>query len=196
MQSIDQIIEYLKNNLSEKRFLHTMGVAETAKELAEHWGVDPFRAYAAGLVHDCAKEVPFAKTVELLEKSGVTLNLIEKSTPGILHAPLGAIFVKEIFDIDDEEILCAVKYHTTGRENMSVLEKIIYIADFIEPNRSYSEAEEVRRLAKIDIDKAALKEADMVIKFNIAKGKIIHPDTIHTRNYLLKIINEGKQNES
>ncbi len=196
MQSVDQIIEYLKNNLSEKRFLHTMGVAETAKVLADRWGVEPFRAYVAGLVHDCAKEVPFDETIRLLEESGFDLSPLEKSTPGILHAPLGAILAKEIFDIDDEEILCAVKYHTTGRENMSVLEKIIYIADFIEPNRSYSEAEEVRTLAKIDIDKAALREADMVIKFNIAKGKMLHPDTIYTRNYLLKIINEGKQNES
>ncbi|MBQ2932885.1 MAG: bis(5'-nucleosyl)-tetraphosphatase (symmetrical) YqeK [Clostridia bacterium] len=196
MQSIDEIIEYLKSNLSEKRFLHTMGVAETAKDLATRWGVEPSKAYIAGLVHDCAKEVPFVKTIELLEKSGVALSLIEKSTPGILHAPLGAILAKEIFGIDDEEILCAVKFHTTGRENMSGLEKIIYIADFIEPNRRYSESAEVRELAKTDIDKAALKETDMVIKFNIAKGKMLHPETIHTRNYLLRVINEGKQNES
>ncbi len=196
MQSIDEIIEYLKKNLSEKRFLHTIGVAETAKDLADRWEVDSSKAYIAGLVHDCAKEVPFDETVKMLGKSGVVLNLIEKSTPGILHAPLGAILAKETFGIDDEEILHAVKFHTTGRENMSDLEKIIYIADFIEPNRSYSEAREVRELAKVDIDKAALRETDMVIKFNIAKGKMLHPDTIHTRNYLLRVINEGKQNES
>lgn len=192
MQSIDEIIEYLKNNLSEKRFLHTIGVAETAKDLADRWGVDSSKAYVAGLVHDCAKEVPFVRTVELLEKSGVTLSLIEKNAPGILHAPLGAILAKEIFGIDDQEILDAVKFHTTGRENMSALEKVIYIADFIEPNRSYSESAEVREFAKTDIDKAALRETDMVIKFNIDKGKMLHPDTIHTRNYLLRVINEGK----
>lgn len=196
MQSIDEITRYLKMNLSEKRFLHTLGVAETAEDLARRWGADCAKAFLAGLVHDCAKEIPFADTVKLLKNSGYKLTELEKSTSGILHAPLGAVLAEEIFGIDDPVVLNAVRYHTTGRAGMTILEKIIYIADFIEPNRNYKESDEVRELAKTDLDRAALKETDMVIKFTVDKGRTLHTDTIHTRNYLLKIIKEEKQHES
>ncbi len=196
MQSIDEITSYLKTNLSEKRFLHTLGVAETAEALAKRWGADCSKAFLAGLVHDCAKELPFEKTLNLLEKSGHRITWLEKSASGILHAPLGAILAKSLFGIDDESVLNAVKYHTTGRENMTVLEKIVYIADFIEPGREYSESSELRKLAEVDLDRAALRETDFVIKFTIDKGRTLHPDTVSTRNYLLKVIKEGKQDES
>ena len=192
MQSVDEIINYLKNNLSEKRFLHTMGVAKTAKSLAKAWDTDPDKAFVSGLVHDMAKEIPFDETLRLLEESGIKLSDLEKSIPGILHAPLGAVLAKRIFGIDDEEILDAVRFHTTGRANMSILEKIIYIADFIEPGRCYEEAEKVRELAFNDLDSAALLESNFVIKFTVDKMRALHPDTIHARNYLLKVTKEGK----
>lgn len=196
MQSIDEITRYLKTNLSEKRFLHTLGVAETSKALAKRWGADCSKAFLAGLVHDCAKELPLDKTLNFLEESGYRITWLEESAPGILHAPLGAILAKSLFEIDDESVLNAVKYHTTGRENMTDLEKIVYIADFIEPGREYSESSEVRKLAEVDLDRAALRETDFVIKFTIDRGRTLHPDTVSTRNYLLKVIKEGKQNES
>ena len=143
MQTTDKIIDYLKQNLSEKRFAHTMGVAETA-------------AFVAGLVHDCAKEIPFDETVRLLRENGYEPDEDELSAPGILHAPLGAIVAKDEFGIEDAGILGAVRFHTTGRPAMSTLEKIIYIADFTEPSRKYPEAEEVRKLAVKDLDKAVL----------------------------------------
>ncbi len=196
MQSIDEIIEWLKKNLNEKRFAHTMGVAQTAQSLAEKWGANTQDAFLAGLVHDCAKEVPLDKTIELLEQDGVKLGEMEKRSPGILHAPLGAILARDIFGIANEDVLSAVRYHTTGRENMTLLEKIVYVADFIEPNRPYKEAEIIRLIAEEDIDKAVLCETDMVIKFNIDKGRFIHTDTIKTRNYFLIMINEGRTNEA
>ena len=196
MQSINEITRYLKTNLSEKRFLHTLGVAETAEALAKRWGADCFKAFLAGLVHDCAKELPFDKTLNFLEESGYRITWLEESAPGILHAPLGAVLAKKLFGIEDESILDAIKYHTTGRENMTILEKIVYIADFIEPGREYSESKEVKKLADIDLDRAALMETDFVIKFTIDRGRTLHPDTIKTRNYLLRVIKEGKQNES
>ncbi len=192
MLSIDEIKDYLKNNLSEKRFLHTLGVAKTAKSLAKRWGLDCDKAFLAGLVHDAAKEIPFDETIKLLEEAGITLTDLEKSIPGILHAPLGAVLTQRIFGIDDSEILDAVRYHTTGRVNMTLLEKIIYIADFIEPGRKYKESEMVREIAFSDLDSAALLESDFVIKFTIDRGKPLHPDTIHARNYLLKVTKEGK----
>lgn len=196
MQSINEITEYLKKNLSEKRFNHTMGVAQTAKSLAEKWGEDSSRAFLAGLVHDCAKEIPYDRTISLLEKSGYIPDETELAATGLLHAPLGAVFARDVFGIEDEDVLDAVRYHTTGRVGMTLLEKIIYVADFAEPTRHYKEAEELRELAVQDIDKAVLKEADTVIKFTIDKGKTIHPRTIFARNYFLKITKEGKINES
>ena len=192
MQTTDKIINYLKQNLSEKRFAHTMGVAECAKSLAEMWGEDCSRAFVAGLVHDCAKEIPFAETVRLLRENGYEPDEDELLAPGILHAPLGAIVAKAEFGIEDAEILDAVRFHTTGRPAMTTLEKIIYIADFTEPGRKYPEADEVRELAKKDLDKAVLLEADFVIKFTIDKGKTIHPATIIARNYYVNLTKEGK----
>ena len=186
MQTTDKIIDYLKQNLSEKRFAHTMGVAETAKSLAKVWGEDCSRAFVAGLVHDCAKEIPFDETVRLLRENGYEPDEDELSAPGILHAPLGAIVAKDEFGIEDAGILGAVRFHTTGRPAMSTLEKIIYIADFTEPGRKYPEAEEVRKLAVKDLDKAVLLEADFVIKFTVDRGKTIHPTTIIARNYYVK----------
>ncbi len=194
MQSIEEITEYLKNNLSEKRFAHCMGVAKTAKSLAEMWGADSSSAFLAGLVHDCAKEVSYNTAIEKLTESGYAFDGTEKEFAMLIHAPCGAVLAKELFEIEDTEILNAVRYHTVGRPHMTVLEKIIYVADFIEPNRSFKEAEALRKLAFEDLDKAVLREADIVIKFNIDRGKAVHPHTVITRNYYLT--KEGKNDET
>lgn len=196
MQSIDEITNYLKANLSEKRFKHILGVAKTARVLAEKWGADSDKAFLAGLVHDCAKEIPLNEAVERLTKSGYSPDEIELRSPALLHAPLGAVVAREVFGILDKDVLNSVTFHTTGRPEMSLLEKIIYVADFTEPGRIYPEAEEIRELSYIDIDKAVLKETDMVIKFTVDRGRAIHPATVITRNYYLKLINEENKNES
>lgn len=196
MQTIDEITQYLKRNLSKERFNHTIGVAETAQSLATMWGEDSSLAFLAGLVHDCAKEVPVQDAVMKLSASGYVLDEVEKSSPALIHAPLGVLLAKEIFGINDQIVLDAIRYHTTGRTNMSLLEKIIYVADFIEPNRRYRESKIIRDLAFTDLDKAVLAEADMVIKFTIDKGRLIHPDTVIARNYYLKLTKEGKRNET
>lgn len=193
MHTTDEIIDYLKNNLSEIRFNHTIGVAETAKSLARLWKADCQKAYIAGLIHDCAKEIPADQAIELLRQYEYPITEYDLEAPALLHAPLGAYMAKEVFGVTDTEILDAVRYHTTGRVDMTLLEKIIYVADFTEPGRKYSESETVRQLSQTDIDEAALKEADIVIKFTIDKGKIIHPDTILARNSMLK---RGKTNET
>ncbi len=196
MQTIDYITEYLKNNLSEKRFIHTMGVAEVAQSLAMKWGEDSSLAFLAGLVHDCAKEIKYCDAVSILEDFGYEFDGSEREFPMLIHGPCGAAFAKKKFGIENENVLNAVRYHTVGQPTMSLLEKIVYIADFIEPDRSFKEAELVRRLAFEDLDKAVLAEADTVIKFNIDRGAGIHPDTIITRNYYLKLTKEGTENEA
>ncbi len=196
MQNVDEICEYLKNNLTEKRFAHTMGVAETAQSLAEMWGADSSLAFLAGLVHDCAKEIPYNQTIEKLTENGYIPDEIEKQSTALLHAPYGAILAKEIFGIEDTEVLNAIKYHTVGRPDMTLLEKIIYVADFIEPNRHYKEAQFIRELAFKDLNKAVLRECDIVIGFNQDKGKAVHPATLITRDYYFKLTKEGTKNET
>ena len=190
MQKADVIKEYTKNVLSEKRFVHTVNVAEEAKRLAAVWGEDTERAYLAGIIHDIAKEVSESKALNALAEYGYNPDETERQNPELLHGKLAAYIAKDKFGIDDAGVLSAVTYHTTGRPEMSLLEKIIYVADFTEPGRIYPEAEKIRNLAEQNIDKAVLCQADMVIKFIIDKGRPLHIDTVNTRNYFLLKLKE------
>ena len=186
MTGIEEIKAELRKILSEKRYVHSLGVADEAKKLAAKYGVDENRAYIAGLVHDCAKEVPPQDMEGILKKKyGVSVDSMSKLTPKILHGVLGACEAQSKFGIYDPEILDAVKYHTTGKGNMSMLAKIIYIADYIEPNRDFDGVRELRSLAYRDIDEAIIKGIDYTIKDLIKRGLLLHPDTIHARNDLI-----------
>lgn len=186
MTGIEEIKAELRKILSEKRYVHSLGVADEAKKLAAKYGVDENRAYIAGLVHDCAKEVPPQDMEGILKrKYGVSVDSMSKLTPKILHGVLGACEAQSKFGIYDTEILDAVKYHTTGKGNMSMLAKIIYIADYIEPNRDFDGVRELRSLAYRDIDEAIIKGIDDTIKDLIKRGLLLHPDTIHARNDLI-----------
>ncbi len=190
MQKADEIKEYAKIVLSEKRFVHTVNVAEEAKRLAAVWGEDTDRAYLAGIIHDIAKEVPKSQALKALLEYGYNPDETERQNPELLHGKLAAYMAKDKFGIDDAEVLSAVTYHTTGRPQMSSLEKIIYVADFTEPGRIYPEADKIRSLADRNLDKAVLYQSDMVIKFIIDKGRPLHIDTVNTRNYFLLKLKE------
>ena len=138
MMEESKIMNYLRLKLSEKRYTHSLGVADEAKKLAERYNADVNKAYIAGLVHDVAKEVKPDEARELLrDKFGIYLDSVTYNVPKLLHAHLGACFAQTEFGIYDAEILDAIKYHTTAKADMSILTKIIYIADYIEPNRSF-----------------------------------------------------------
>ncbi len=196
MKEISEITNWLKENLSEKRFLHTVKVAETAVSLAQRWGLDKEKAFCAGLLHDSAKEIPKEEAIRLLEDYGYIPDEVEKSSWALLHAPLSEAFARDIFKVCDEEILNAIRYHTTGRANMSLLEKVIYLADIIEPNRSYDKVSEIRELSYKDLDKAVLKAADLSIEYTLKQGNLLHKDTILARDYILNLTKEGKLDES
>lgn len=186
MLSIDEIKLYLERNLSEKRYVHSLGVAAEAQRLAEKYDVEPSRAYLAGLVHDCAKEVPPEKMADILKNEyHIYVDAFSCMMPKILHGPLGAAVSQRVFGIYDPEILEAVRYHTTGKSGMTMLTKIIYIADYIEPNRKFSGVNELRYLAYKDIDEAIIKGIDDTIKDLTDRGLMLHPDTIHARNSLI-----------
>lgn len=132
---IKQIRKGIKEDLDKKRYEHTLGVAYTAASLAMAHMSDIEDAYVAGLLHDCAKYLPGEEKLKRAKENNITINEAAMKNPDLLHAELGAILAKEKYGINDEDILNAIRFHTTGRKEMSLLEKIIYIADYIEPNR-------------------------------------------------------------
>ncbi len=181
----NQIKETLKSLLSPKRYQHTLGVCETALELATIYGVDTKKAYLAALLHDCAKYMSIEEQLKKCGQLGVVLDSESLLCAPVIHAPLGAQIAKDEYGIDDEEVLNAIKYHTVARVGMSKLEKIIYIADMTEESRDYHEVDMLRKISKTDLDKAMAKCIGECIIFNIKKGKTIHPNSIKCYNELI-----------
>lgn len=150
-----KIRKQLEKNLDAKRYEHTLGVAYTAAALAMCHGGDIEAATVAGLLHDCAKCISDEKRISICEKNDLPINAIERRNPSLLHAKAGSILAAQDYDVEDPEILRAIRSHTTGRPGMTQLEKIIFIADYIEPGRNKAEnLDEVRRLAFRDLDEA------------------------------------------
>lgn len=186
-----QMDEKLKNTLSERRYIHSIGVMESAISLAERFGEDIDKARIAGLLHDCAKEVDKDEAVELCDELGIEIDDAKRVQKGLLHADLGAELVKTEYDISDSEIYDAIKYHTMGRENMTMLDKIIYLADFIEPSRrDFEGLTELRKLCMEDLDEAMLFAINLSISFVLNKGKVLHKQTLATRDYFQKLKEE------
>lgn len=185
---IDSIREYLKNSISSKRFIHSVNVSDTAVKLAELYGCSCEKAEIAGLVHDCARELDRRQMLDCIDKEGIVVDDLTMSIGELLHGPAAVHICKRVFNINDEEILSAVRYHTTGKENMSLLEKIIYLADFIEPSRTFKGVEELRELTFKDLDRALLFAFDSSIEYIMEKNAPIHVNTILSRNYVLKKI--------
>lgn len=183
---INEINEFLKQNLKPSRFAHTLGVAEEAVKLAQRYGCDCDKAHLAAMVHDCCKNMTAERLLSLADELGVQLDEISRRNEKLLHAPVGAAFAKKYFKIEDTELLSAVACHTTGRADMTLLDKIIYIADYIEPNRSgYDWLEPLRALAYEDIDKAVLSGLDISIRYLLEDKLLIHEDTVSARNFLI-----------
>ncbi|MGH4051020.1 MAG: bis(5'-nucleosyl)-tetraphosphatase (symmetrical) YqeK [Clostridium sp.] len=180
-----QMLDYIKVNLKESRFNHSLSVSDTAALLAKRYHQNIEKAHIAGLVHDCAKNLTNIQLIKVVSDHKIEISDIEIQNPSILHGLVASIIAKDEMGINDEDILMSIRYHTTGRKNMSTLEKIIYIADYIEPLRAFSGVEELRSLTQIDLDAAILKSFDNTIKYIISKSGLLHMNTIDARNYLL-----------
>lgn len=165
----------LKKELDEKRYEHTLGVAYTAACLAMCHSCDIDKAKIAGLLHDCAKCISNEKRIEICEKNNLEINDVERANPFLLHAKAGSVLAKKKYHIQDKEILSAIMYHTTGKPNMTLLEKIVFIADYIEPARNHSSRlPELRRIAFTDLDMALreiLKDTLAYLHSNSANSK-------------------------
>lgn len=185
MWTQDEIKAYLKNNLKESRYKHTLGVVETAIRLSDIYNCSKEKAIYAALIHDVAKYENDERLIAICTGNGYKISTIEKKSPYLLHGLAGSIIAKEKMGINDEDILNAAIYHTTGRENMTLLEKIIYIADCIEPNRVFPGVEELRIITFDNLDDGILRSLDDNIKFIIDRGLLLHENTIKARNYLI-----------
>ena len=183
--TVDEMISKLSQMLIEKRFNHSIGVMDCAVKMAEFHGADVEKARIAGLLHDCAKNFSAAEMFELCDKYKIELDSVARKQTGLIHGFLGAEIAKDIFGIDDEEIYDAIYYHTVGKPDMSLLTKIIYIADAIEPMRHYEGVDILRELAFDNIDKALVYQIDMTIKSVLKKGTLLHTNTVDTRNFYL-----------
>lgn len=182
---LEKVAEELKRILSEKRYIHSLGTMKKAKELAAVYGEDEEKAAFAGLIHDIAKEMSKEKILEYAKNHNIKMDQIEEKQLGLMHAKLGASIAKEKYNVD-EEIQNAILYHTTGNIRMNRFAKIIYLADKLEENRNYPGIEELRELAKIDIDNAMIITIDFVLEKSIKLKRLIHPNAIELRNYILR----------
>lgn len=183
-----QIQKRLEQMLSKDRYEHSIGVSESAGALAARYGADTKKAALAGLVHDCAKEIDYDEMVKMCERNKIVLDEVARAEKKLIHAYVGAHYAKEEFGIHDDEIYDAVFYHTTGKANMPLLTKIIYVADFIEPNRTYEGVEEIRKTAFSNIDFAILEGLNYTIIKTVGKKRMLHPATINARNYIISNI--------
>lgn len=185
MLSVEEIKVYLKENLKQQRYIHTLGVADTAKKLAKLNGVSEEKAEIAGLAHDVAKNLSKEKMQEIIDENNIILSEVEKNNTELWHSIIAPIEAKKKLKIADNDILDALRWHTTGKENMSTLEKIIYIADMIEPSRNFDGLEEIRKLTFEDLDKGVFLGLTHSIKFLLTKNLLIDINTIKARNNFL-----------
>lgn len=189
MKSADlkRIRRKMEKTLDPKRFEHTLGVTYTAAALAMCHQVDINKAQIAGLLHDCAKCMDNEKKISICQKHNIQINEIEKKNPFLLHAKVGSYIAMKKFNISDPDIINSILNHTTGRPGMSALEKIVYIADYIEPGRKQApNLTEVRQLAFQDLDKALLKILNNTLSYLEESSDAIDPMTRRTYEYYLE----------
>ena len=174
-----------KNNLKPSRYGHTLGVVNTAIKLAEIYGEDKNKAEIAALCHDVAKNMSDEELKKVIEDENIFLSIDEKNTQELWHSIIAPIIARKVFEIEDEEILNAMRWHTTGKENMTNLEKIIYLADLIEPSRKFDGVDEIRELAYKDLDLAMLKALTHTTIYLLTKGCAVDINSVKARNYLV-----------
>lgn len=187
--SREALIEAVSGQMPDKRWKHTLGVMESAVKLAQRYGADPQRAETAAILHDVAKYWPVERMREIIEQNGLSAELL-KYDKQLWHAEVGAYTAEHDYGIQDTEVLDAIRYHTSGRENMSLLERIVCLADYIEPGRDFPGVEEIRRLSKVSLEEGLIAGLDSTIGLLLEKRRIVFPLTVLARNDLLRTLED------
>ncbi|MCM1568283.1 MAG: bis(5'-nucleosyl)-tetraphosphatase (symmetrical) YqeK [Roseburia sp.] len=181
---LKKITKAMEKKLDSKRFTHTLGVEYTAAALAMRYGASIKNAQLAGLLHDCAKCMSDEKRLAVCGKHNISMTEMEKRNPFLLHAKVGSFLAMDEYHVQDDDVINAILNHTTGRPGMSLLEKIIFVADYIEPGRKQApNLEEIRKLAFIDLDKALVKILEDTLEYLQNGRGDIDPMTRKTYEY-------------
>lgn len=178
----EELMQEIQMHMSERRFQHVLGVEEMAVALAAKYGASEEKASIAALTHDYAKERPDEEFELIIQRDGYDLELLNYGN-AIWHGLIGASMVQRELGVDDDEILEAIRLHTTGAKKMSLLDKIIYVADYIEPGRDFPGVKEARELALVDLDEAVAYETKHTLQHLIEQEQQIYPKTIETYNH-------------
>lgn len=174
--------ELLKNRLTPKRYNHSLCVADEAVRLSEKYGGDVEKAYLAGLLHDITKNATQEEHLHIFEEFGIILNSVEKNAEKLWHAISGAAFIEHKLNICDNEIITAVRYHTTARKDMTLLEKLLYLADFTSADRDYDDVDVMRRKVDISMSEALEYALSYTINDLVSQNKPLHLDTVEAYN--------------
>lgn len=173
----EKIAYKLKKELDAQRYEHTLGVERMARNMAAIFGEDEERAALAGLLHDCAKCLPLSQMQKAAKNESI--DAVMKESKALMHSVAGMCLAQSVYGVDDPEVLSAIRWHTTGHGNMTELEKIIYLADMIEPSRKpYPGLEDLREMCMHDLDGAMHMALRMSLDHVVAQGKTLHPDTL------------------
>lgn len=181
----DKILEYkeiLQKRLTPKRYNHSLCVADEAVRLTQKYGGNCNQAYLAGLLHDITKNATQDEHLHIFEEFGIMLNDIEKNAEKLWHAISGAAYIEHVLGITDKEVITAVRYHTTAREDMSHLEKILYLADFTSLDRDYDDIDIMREKVEISMEAALDYALSYTINDLVSRGKPLHLDTVKAYN--------------
>ncbi len=189
--SREELLDKIAANMSKKRFKHVLGVEKSAIKLARYYQGDPDKAGIAGLLHDYAKEVPNEVFLNLIDKYQLDSEL-KNWNNNVWHGKVGIYKIKEEFNISDQEILRAIEIHTVGSKNMSLLDKILYVADYIEEGRDFPLVEDARKIAFQNLDKAVAYETVHTVRYLTEKAVPIYPQTIETYNAFCHLMKEEK----
>ena len=192
MYELEKVLEFLRENLDDFRYGHSIRVMETAVELARIHGVDEEKAQMAGILHDSGKWKSREKTLQKVQDWGIILSEEERAEYNLVHGALSTYIAKNIFAIEDADVLNAIKNHITGRPAMSDLEKIVYIADMIEPARNYEFIDDFRAMAKVDLDRTMYEILNENLAHLIRNDRYIAGASLEARNYYLKITKQGE----
>lgn len=185
IMDINNYYSLAENTLSEYRFNHSKMVAKAAVQLAEKYGEDSTKAELCGILHDITKEMSVNYQLQLLSDNGIMLDSVTSCNHKILHAVSGAAYCEFVLGIKDLEVLGAVRYHTTAKADMSLLEKIVFVADFISEDRSYPDVDVMRAEASKSLEHGMKYALSFVIKDLVSKGRCVHPDALNAYNELI-----------
>lgn len=187
--SVEEIQNDLRNQFKGKRFIHTLGVQYTSICLAMKYGADLKKAELAGLLHDCAKQISDKDMIHLCEANNELISDMEYEQPFLLHGKAGACIARDKYGIDDEDILNAMRFHTTGRADMTLLEKIVFVADYIEPGRKEAKhLDLLRKMAFENLDETVLLILEQTLEYLEETNKRIDVHSIMTRDYYKELL--------